>query len=119
MKTYAPKHLKADGKEFYKSIAGSYPLTASECKLLVIACKCLDEIAKAQAVLENSGSTFIDRFGQEKPRNELKIIKDNRLVFARMVKGLNLASSYEEIKVKLEEEKPAPKTWKDRYSTNK
>ena len=115
MKVYAPKHLKVAGKEFYRKIAGQYPLTAAEVEVLIMACECLDEIADAQDIIASQGITYKDRFGEDRPRLQLKIIKDSRIVFNRMVKTLNLASTIDEVKDMLKAEKPAEKSWKERY----
>ena len=49
-----------------------------------------DRSAQARRVLERDGLVFLDRFGQPRPRPEVAIEKDAKLLFARLTRELQL-----------------------------
>ena len=61
MSNGAPKparHLKKDGKAFWREIAASYDLEAHHRQLLLRACEFLDTIAEARTSLKAAGGHY-------------------------------------------------------------
>ena len=87
----APKHLQDEGRAFWKSVLGDYLLEDSHhLKLLENACQCLDRISQARRHLRKNGCFFKDRFGQMKENPAGKSERDNKILFSRLLRELNL-----------------------------
>lgn len=89
-KIIAPKHLKANTRKWFISVCETYDLEPHHIKLLTLAAETLDRCQGARQVIAKNGATFIDKFGQPKPRPEIAIERDSRIAFARLLRELNL-----------------------------
>ena len=58
-----------------------------------LACESYDRAEQARAVLSIAGTVFVDRFNQPRARPEIKIENDSRIMFARLLRELNLAGA--------------------------
>ncbi|MFC1886061.1 P27 family phage terminase small subunit [Thermodesulfobacteriota bacterium] len=87
----APKHLKKQGRKFWKSVLSDFVLKDSH-HLVIFenACQCLDRIDEAQAEIKVQGAYYTDRFGQPKEHPAHKTERDNKILFARLLRELNL-----------------------------
>ena len=90
-KIKTPKHLQAEGRTFWESVLDDYDLEESHhLKLLENACQCIDRIAQARRHIRKHGAFFKDRFGQMKESPAGKAERDNKVLFARLIRELQL-----------------------------
>ena len=87
----APTHLKTEGRKFWKHVLRDFDLVdAHHLKDLELSCQCLDRIEEARIKIETEGSYFRDRFGQPKESPWCKAERDNKVLFARLLRELSL-----------------------------
>ncbi len=90
-----PKGIKGVGKRFWKKVLSEYELIdAHDRERLKMACKCLDDLAEIEARVEADGRFTVNRYGSVVPHPGLKEIKDNRMLFTKIIRemGLDLAT---------------------------
>ena len=86
-----PNHLQKEGREFWRAVLSDYELEDSHhLKLLETASQCLDRIAQARRQILKHGGFYKDRFGQPKEHPAHKTERDNKVLFARLLRELNL-----------------------------
>jgi hypothetical protein len=85
-----PRYLSKRMRALWTSIFATRKLEPHEAAILLEACLSFDRAEGARKVLEGTGLTFTDRFGQPRCRPEIAIERDNRIVFAKLIKQLNL-----------------------------
>lgn len=85
-----PKHLRKPTQNWVKSVLSEYDLDEHHMKLLTAAAESWDRICAAREIIDGQGLTFLDRFGQPKARPEVAIERDNKVVFARLLRELAL-----------------------------
>jgi len=91
IKPLIPLHLKEEGQAFWLSVLRDYQLVESHhLELLKNACQCLDRIGQARRNIEKNGLFPKDRFDQPRENPAAKTERDNRTLFARLVRELNL-----------------------------
>jgi phage terminase small subunit len=86
-----PQHLKKPGRQFYKKVLADFDLEeAHDLERLSLACECLDKIDDARQAVKDAGPFFTDRFGQPKEHPGQKTVRDNCVLFARLIRELCL-----------------------------
>lgn len=88
-----PNELKPNGRgrRFYKWVHERFEIEDPHHeRLLIAACKCLDDEARAEKEIAKKGSFFVDRFGQPKASPAYQVLKDSRIMFARLMRELQL-----------------------------
>ncbi len=85
-----PVHLSKKMRQFWATAVDRKHLKPDKLEILVKACEAHDRAAQAGRILKRQGLTFADRFGQLKPRPEIKIEHDSRAQFVRLLKEANL-----------------------------
>jgi phage terminase small subunit len=86
-----PKNLKKDGRKFYRKVQSEYVFEEThDIERLAQAAACLDEIANADAVLEQQGRFFTTKSGIVREHPALKAIRDFRTLFVRIVREIGL-----------------------------
>lgn len=85
-----------EANEFYQNVIENYSLEDHHEKLLMEASYCLDRIHAARMQVEKDGMYSKDRYGGTKPHPGLKEEKDNRLLFCKLLRELNLQASAED-----------------------
>jgi P27 family predicted phage terminase small subunit len=90
-----PKNLSArgPGRKFWRQVHSQYEVVEEhDLRLLEMCCDCLDKIADAEATIQSEGAYYNDRWNQPRQHPAHKEIKDNKSLFARLVRemGLNL-----------------------------
>ena len=86
-----PRELKARGRKFWRQVTNDYDLVEyHHFELLKQACFCLDRVDLARKTIEREGPFILDRFNQCREHPGLKLEKDNRILFARLVRELGL-----------------------------
>jgi phage terminase small subunit len=86
----APKHLRAETKSFWLSIARDYELEEHHLKLLTGACEALDRATEAREAINKASAYFTNRHGEIKPHPGLSVERDSRSLFARLIRELSL-----------------------------
>lgn len=90
-----PKELKADGRKFYQATLKEFDASSfgpHDFELLAQAAAALDRIAEATAQIKTDGAYYIDRWNQPRPHPGHAVERDNRILFARLVRELNLST---------------------------
>ena len=86
-----PKHLKQDGREFFKAVAQEYEIEdAAGLALLTTASECLDRMRAAQSAIAEHGEVIEDRYGGIKVHPACDLERTARAGFLQAVKALNL-----------------------------
>lgn len=87
----APNGLQLAGKKFFRKVLSEYVLTEGhDIMRLFMACRCLDEIAEAEKVVTDEGRFISDRFQQKREHPAAKAIRDNKIIFLRIIRELGL-----------------------------
>ena len=86
----APEYLTDASKDWWNSVVQEYELEQHHFKLLEMACSTWDRCSAARAVIDAEGPVFLDRYNQPKARPEVAIERDSRILFARLVRELDL-----------------------------
>jgi phage terminase small subunit len=90
-KPQKPPDLKPAGSAFWdRQVAESDFDESHDEARLGMACKCLDEISEAEEVIKKTGMFIPDRYGGFREHPAVKLIKDNRIVFLRIIRELGL-----------------------------
>jgi len=86
-----PNHLQKEGGDFWESVLSDFNIIDNHhLKLLENACVCLDRIAQAHRKIRKDGGFYKDRFGTPKEHPAHKTERDNKILFARLLRELNL-----------------------------
>lgn len=84
------KHLRPKSKKFYKAVTKAYnDFEEHHYKILLKGCECLDRIEEAQEAIKKDGAFYMDK-GKPKAHPGLKVEVDNKILFARLMRELNL-----------------------------
>lgn len=87
----APSGLKKPGKKFWKKVLSEYELTEThDLERLNQAAGCLDVIDESEKDIEAEGFFILDRFKQKREHPGLKVIRDNKTLFCRIIRDLCL-----------------------------
>jgi len=85
-----PGHLRAVTKKWFRLVLAEYDFEPHHLKLLTLVCEAWERAQDAQVVLSKEGLTYNDRFGCPRPRPEVKIKEQAEIIFARLIRELNL-----------------------------
>jgi len=86
-----PAGLKSAGKKFWKHVLKDFEFTEShDLERLRQACGCVDSILEAEEVVEAEGRFIRDRFQQIKEHPACRAIRDNKVLFCRIIRELGL-----------------------------
>ena len=85
-----PKHLKKPTREWFDSVMSQYDLEEHHIRLLTLACEAWERAQEARTKLKKLGMVYIDRFSAPKARPEVAIEPDASILFARLVRELDL-----------------------------
>jgi len=95
MKFKIPKYLRPETQAWIRDVSKRNNFESHDFKLLEMSGETWDTWQKAREELEaNGGLTFKDRFGQIRPHPALGVLRDSKIVFARLLRELGL--DYEE-----------------------
>ncbi len=86
-----PDGLEAAGNAFWSAAIREREFEeAHDLERLRMAARCLDELASDEAAVKAEGRFFPDRFGQPREHPAAKAIRDNKLLFIKIVRELGL-----------------------------
>ena len=91
MKIPASSNLEEAGRRFWNQVSVDFELSEShDLERLKMACRCLDDIEVAEDILRKEGHFLRDRFEQVKEHPGCKAIRDNKVLFCRIIRELGL-----------------------------
>lgn len=85
-----PSHLSAESAMWFGEVVRDFQLEPHHLKLLTMACECWDRAAQARQAVESAGLTYKDRHGNLRPHPGCQIERDNRVLYARLLRELAL-----------------------------
>jgi P27 family predicted phage terminase small subunit len=88
----APKHLRPKTRKWWRGIAREYQLESHHLKLLTLLAESWDRIQQAREQVEVDGAYIKNRFGDMKAHPALALERQERVVFARLLRELDLDS---------------------------
>jgi len=87
----APADLGAAGKKFWQEVMSEYALEeAHDLARLSLAAASLDDIDLGERQIKIDGMYIFDRYGGLKEHPAAKAIRDNRILFCRIIRELAL-----------------------------
>jgi phage terminase small subunit len=95
----APRHLTARTRRWFDEIVADFDLEPQHLLLLQGAAECWDRAQQARQLLAKDGLTFTDRHGHIRPHPAAQIERDNKSLYARLIRELALdVSEPEEVR---------------------
>jgi P27 family predicted phage terminase small subunit len=85
-----PKELRPETKRWWRQIGTDYELESHHVRLLTLAAFAWDRAMQATEAIKADGAYVHDRYGCPKQHPALAIERDNRVLFARMLRELAL-----------------------------
>jgi len=86
-----PSGLKKQGQAFWKKINSETIFEDSyDIERLLMAAKTLDEISIAEVAMKKTGMFIKDRYGSLREHPACKTIRDNKIIFCRIIRELGL-----------------------------
>jgi phage terminase small subunit len=83
--------LKTSGAKFRRAVLREYTFTDThDFYRLDLAAHCIDRIMECQEVIDAEGCFIVDRFKQKREHPAVKTERDQKVVFCRIVRELNL-----------------------------
>lgn len=90
-KQKAPKELQKSGRAFWNKVLSEYELTeAHDLERLSMAAKCLDDLTDAEARVKTEGMFTTNRYNTTVEHPALKVIRDLRGLFVKIIRELAL-----------------------------
>src|SRR5262245_51917633 len=89
-KTRPPRHLSDESRAWFAHVTKEFDLESHHLKLLQAAAECWDRASEARTLLKEQGLVFTDRHGHLRPNPATVIERDNKTLFARLVRELGL-----------------------------
>lgn len=86
-----PRHLRAGTKKWIRQILDDYELESHHLKILISAAETWDRILQARERIQKEGAYYKDRWGCPKSHPALADERNNRVVFTRLLRELNLS----------------------------
>src|SRR5262245_12523096 len=86
----SPTHLSPASQRWFKSVVENWDLDDHHVKLLIATCEVLDRAEEARLQLQTDGAYFRDRHGEIKKHPALVVERDNKILFARLLRELDL-----------------------------
>ena len=86
-----PKGLHESGKQFWKKVLSEFELQEThDLERLFHACGCLDQISECEEIVKTEGRFIFDRFQQKRENPASKAVRDNKILFCRILRELAL-----------------------------
>ena len=83
--------LNKTGRKFRRDVLKEYQIEdAHDLRRLELASYCLDRVEECQQLIEKDGAFIKDRFEQLKEHPACKVERDNKTLFARLIRELGL-----------------------------
>jgi phage terminase small subunit len=85
-----PKHLSREAKRWFIEVTREFDLSPTDLKLLCLAGECLDLAETARRSVAKDGATIPDEKGVLRANPAVLIARDNRTLFARLIRDLRI-----------------------------
>lgn len=86
-----PQGLQKAGRLFWKKVLGEFELEEThDLERLGMACKCLDDLAQTEERVKTDGMFTENRYGTTVEHPGLKVIRDMRQLFIRIIREIGL-----------------------------
>jgi len=85
----APSHLRPETRRWWREVVKQFALESHHLKILTAAGEALDRQNEARELLQRDGLIISGRQGK-KPHPAAAIARDSAMVFAQLIKHLNL-----------------------------
>jgi phage terminase small subunit len=85
-----PKHLAPATRKWWADVVNTYVLEPHHQRLLTLAAESWDRAQQARELVAKEGLTFRDRFGCPRRHPATAIETENKIVYARMLRELDL-----------------------------
>ena len=85
-----PSHLTGASRDWWEKVNSEYQLEDHHRRLLTLACESWERAQQAREAIKKHGLVFEDKAGQPRARPEVAIERDSRVVFARLLRELDL-----------------------------
>jgi len=85
-----PRHLSKSSKRWWAKIIGTWQLEPHHVELLSQAAGCLDRMEAARLVVATEGAIIRDRFNIPREHPAAKQERDEKLLFAKLCREMNL-----------------------------
>ena len=89
-KSKPPSYLLPATRKWWASVVEDFEMEPHHRLLLTAACEALDRVTLAREAVAVDGAFFTDRHGARKPHPGLIVERDNRTLFARLLRELAL-----------------------------
>lgn len=85
----SPPGLKKSGKKFWREVMAEFDIEKSyDLSRVRMACTCLDDIDESEKSIKSDGLFLKDRFQQIRENPASKTIRDNKLLFVKIIREL-------------------------------
>ena len=86
-----PAELKKNGRQFWRQVHTEFEIAhGHDLERLVMAAKCLDDIAAIEHEIGSAGRFVKNRYGNVTEHPGCKSLRDTRLLFVKVVRELGL-----------------------------
>jgi len=85
-----PRHLRKDGRDFWRTIVAEHGLESHQLALLCAVCEQFDLQEQARKVIAAEGMTYTTKSGAIKPRAELSIERQAVRLISTLLRQLKL-----------------------------
>jgi phage terminase small subunit len=85
-----PRHLRKDGRDFWRATVAEHDLESHQLALLCLACEQFDTQDQARKVIAKDGMTYETKSGAIKPRAELSIERQAARLISTLLRQLKL-----------------------------
>lgn len=86
----APSHLREPTARWWESVLEDFLLDPHHVRLLTMAAGAWDRAQEAGEAIAEHGLTYVDRHGSPRARPECAVERDNKVLFARLIRELKL-----------------------------
>lgn len=90
-----PQHLRLPTRRWFAEVSGRYSFESHHFRLLQLAGEAWDRGQTAREAIADHGLTYLDRYGNPRPRPEVAIERDSRIGFARLIRELGIDDAEE------------------------
>jgi len=86
-----PGRLNGPGRKFWNRVLAEYVITeAHDLERLFYACTSINQICSAEKVVSSQGAFIKDRFQQTREHPAMRTIRDNKLLFVKIIREIGL-----------------------------
>lgn len=107
----SPTHLRPQTRRWFAELAANYNFESHHFRLLQLAGEAWDRGQAAREAIGEHGLTYLDRYGNPRPRPEVAIERDARIAFARLIRELGIDDDEEPRETGMSPRRSNSRTW--------